>query len=139
MRTPEEIREYLKSQKWYDLYEDNLLSMYKNGVGEQFLKGEKGYQTIRTAFIWDCTAQGKEYWEAIDKEFQKWYGKKPSLTIKQKLKIYSKATAIFLGIVLLGSIVCTIIRVSPDWLQIVYFILTSISTIYFISKLIKEK
>lgn len=87
-RDPQEIEHWLRSQKWFGLFEqrmfDSLVQSYDNPLQEgdiddinreiaNIIKGAADKYTISSAFRWGDTKEGVEYWAEREKQFLKWY------------------------------------------------------------------
>ena len=74
-RTPEEIAEWLKEQKWIRAFARNMKKV--GGVSKmeasRILSGQYLHNTVAAGFDWDRTAQGKAYWEDKHRELLKFY------------------------------------------------------------------
>lgn len=73
-KTSDEIRSYLKKQKWYESFRNHV----KHSVGPvsrhlSILFGKVGEDTISAAFPWDKTLEGDLFWIRVDSNFRKWY------------------------------------------------------------------
>lgn len=78
MKTPEQIREWLQKQEWYESFrrqaEEYLSSeLYKT------LNGYDGTYTISYAFYWQHSKEGDKYWREINRQFQEWYNKEETI------------------------------------------------------------
>lgn len=75
MKTPEQIKAWLKAQPWYEQFKENVFNSDFSKLRKQkTLSGESGLDTITGAFKWLGTPETLFFWEDVDKEFCKWYG-----------------------------------------------------------------
>lgn len=75
MKTPEQIKAWLKAQPWYEQFKENVFNSDFSKLRKQkTLSGESGLDTITGAFKWFGTPETLFFWEDVDKEFCKWYG-----------------------------------------------------------------
>lgn len=75
MKTAEQIKEWLKSHKWYRSYKRNITKENKNY--KDFIEGRKDIGTISAAFRWSehpyRKINGVKFWSEIHGEFIKWF------------------------------------------------------------------
>lgn len=72
MKTPKQIKNWLKAQDWYPQFEKNVKELNEEDA-QLILYGEVEEFTISGAFWWHDSSEGDEYWEARDDEFMEWY------------------------------------------------------------------
>ena len=74
MKTPAEIKEYLEAQEWYSDFVKNILNhnTSEEVIGNVFA-GSYGKETISSAFPWDKSEEGSDFWKNIDKKFSYWF------------------------------------------------------------------
>lgn len=75
IKTPAQIREYLRKRKWIRKFARNMKEVGKRSREEvgMVLSGGYGVNTVAAGFDWGTSPQGHEYWYSIHKEFEKWY------------------------------------------------------------------
>lgn len=76
MKTPEQIKEWLEKQKWYESFKQQA----EKNLGitpelDETLNGIDGILTISAAFDWQRSEEGFSFWERINKDFLRWYNK----------------------------------------------------------------
>ena len=78
-RKPGEIQQWLKAQSWWEAFkanyeqqnnEDGRVSEYRTMTE---LLQKSWQEPIASAFFWDRTPEGHEYWANIDKQFLIFY------------------------------------------------------------------
>jgi hypothetical protein len=74
-KTPAQIREYLRKQKWIRRFAKNMKEVGDRSVEEvrMILSGGYGVNTVAAGFEWSVSPQGHDYWYNIHKEFEKFY------------------------------------------------------------------
>lgn len=80
MKTPEQIKEWLKAQPWYEQFKNNVIGDWSNtskGI-KRTLSGENGITTIALAFNWQISNEGFCFWDDIDEQFRNWYDEENS-------------------------------------------------------------
>lgn len=70
MKTRKEIRTYLRAQRWYAQYMENI--KHPERKKSNLLNGTYERNSIRKAFDWNETPEGFEFWKKEDIKFQKW-------------------------------------------------------------------
>ncbi|MBE6234777.1 MAG: hypothetical protein E7112_00910 [Bacteroidales bacterium] len=75
IKTPDQIRGYLRKQKWIHKFARNMKEVGKLSRKEVvlILSGRYGVYTVSAGFDWGTSPQGHEYWYSIHKEFERWY------------------------------------------------------------------
>ena len=75
LKTPRQVREYLRRQAWYSSFKDLVLMEWNRPLWKRLrtLWGFDGAITIVDAFDWDNTVQGRKHWEIINECFTAWY------------------------------------------------------------------
>lgn len=73
-KTPEEIGEWLKNQKWIREFVRTMRDSHTSRkTATQILNGELGALTLAAGFGWEDSPQGLKYWHNKHKEFIEWY------------------------------------------------------------------
>lgn len=74
-KTPAQIREYLRKQKWIRRFAKNMKEVGHHSAEEarMILSGGYGVNTVAAGFEWGVSPQGHDYWYNIHKEFEKFY------------------------------------------------------------------
>ena len=83
MKTPEQIKEWLEGQPWYEQYKTNLFRQNDSSKESlEFLLGNAGLTTISKAFCWGTTEEGFDFWNEVDEKFTDWFDREenPKLT-----------------------------------------------------------
>ena len=71
MKTPEQIRAWLKSREWWPQFVKNTVAFdYRTA---EVLSGDRGEDTILDAFCWLDTPEGDDFWGDKNREFKEWY------------------------------------------------------------------
>lgn len=73
-RKPGEIQKWLKEQPWWGAFKLNYETQKTSEFKTMTELLQKSWQEpIASAFYWDRTPEGHEYWNKIDKQFLKFY------------------------------------------------------------------
>lgn len=72
MKTPKQIRRYLRKQPWYEAW---LKFTWMQQPLKEFLLFALGYKDTSTiqGFSWQGTVQGGSFWNEVDNKFKTWY------------------------------------------------------------------
>lgn len=75
LKTPRQVREYLRKQAWYGSFKDLVIMEWNRPLWKRLrtLWGFDGVFTIQDAFDFDKTVQGRKHWEIINECFTAWY------------------------------------------------------------------
>lgn len=74
MKTPEQIKEWLERQPWYEQYKTNLFQQSDSSLeSRECLSGQAGLHTISGAFCWQITEEGFDFWNDVDRKFMDWF------------------------------------------------------------------
>ncbi len=71
MKTPEQIRAWLKSREWFPQFMRNTID-YDYRTAE-VLSGDRGQDTVLDAFCWVYAPEGLNFWSEKNLEFREWY------------------------------------------------------------------
>lgn len=72
-RKPEEIKEWLEKRRWYERFKTNVQSYLSPEEAEDLLSGQFDLDTISSAFMWEWTPEGIEFWGKCEYQFLRWY------------------------------------------------------------------
>lgn len=75
MKTPEQIRRWLESHKWYGSFMRQTIESVMPTNAGRVLLGELGRHTITAGFIFRNSDEGYEFWHKVDNQFKEWYEK----------------------------------------------------------------
>ena len=64
-RRPEEIKEWLEKRRWYERFKTNVQSYLSPEEAEDLLSGQFDLDTICSAFMWEGTPEGIEFWVSV--------------------------------------------------------------------------
>lgn len=71
MKTPEQIRAWLKAREWWPQFVKNTVAFdYRTA---EVLSGDRGEDTVLDAFCWEFTSEGFHYWYRRNTQFLRWY------------------------------------------------------------------
>lgn len=74
MKTAEQNKEYLESKTWYEIYKRNVIhSFHDVRLSNQYLNECDGIKTIFSAFPFQYTREGTEFWMKMYMDFCNWY------------------------------------------------------------------
>lgn len=76
MKTPKQIKKWLRSQRWYPQFVKNMKELRVTGLDYSILNGKWGQQTISAGFVWDMSPEGQDFWNDKDTQFLLWYHRK---------------------------------------------------------------
>lgn len=71
IKTPEQIRAWLKSREWFPQFMRNTID-YDYRTAE-VLSGDRGQDTVLDAFYWVYAPEGLNFWSEKNQEFREWY------------------------------------------------------------------
>lgn len=74
MKSKRQVKEYIKSQEWYNSFVEELEKHMRMDV-DSYLREivcKDSSNLLIGAFLWECTPQGVKYWGKIEKEYFKW-------------------------------------------------------------------
>ena len=82
MKTKQEIFDYISKQTWYESFCTNC---FKSACKLDDYKFKFGPSLIYSAFNWDVTPEGFDYWDVIDDKYKNWYNTESitELTLEQ--------------------------------------------------------
>lgn len=74
-KTAKDVREWLEMQPWYEAFKTNTKKRYwyDEKTVTNILKGVFLEETLMTAFNWDYTPEGPDFWEERNLEFMDWF------------------------------------------------------------------
>lgn len=74
-KTERQVSEWLYRQRWIRLFVRNIgnLTFTSRAEAMRILEGHYKENTIAAGFDWGVSPQGKEYWQAKDRELREWY------------------------------------------------------------------
>ena len=75
LKTPRQVRRYLRRQAWYGSFRDLVLTEWKKPLRQRLrtLWGFEGALTVEGAFDWDKTVQGYTHWSIVNECFVAWF------------------------------------------------------------------
>lgn len=74
-KTPRQVRQYIRRQAWYYSFKELTLMELKRPLWKRLrtLWGFDCALTIKDAFDWDNTVQGRKHWEIVNECFTAWF------------------------------------------------------------------
>lgn len=78
MKTPNQVREWLKAQPWYLKFVTNTLKAHN---------GYLGAATITDAFDWLDSDEGQEFWENVNDQFMEWFNSNETKSMEHEITI----------------------------------------------------
>lgn len=75
MKKPEQIKQWMIQQEWYPKFVKNMEKQRILEPCEPILFGLQGKYTIGSAFAWDSTYEGFDFWDNVDRKFLEWFNK----------------------------------------------------------------
>ena len=75
LKTPRQVRQYIRRQEWYHSFKELTLMELDRPLWKRLrtLWGFDCALTIKDAFNWDNTVQGRKHWEIVNECFTAWY------------------------------------------------------------------
>ena len=75
LKTPRQVRQYIRRQVWYHSFKELTLMELDRPLWKRLrtLWGFDCALTIKDAFDWDNTVQGRKHWEIVNECFTAWF------------------------------------------------------------------